>query len=131
MAHSKVDVSDVEAIFDTELANAQLQAFVDDAHLFISDVLHDKGLSADRLQQIEKYWAAGLAELRDPRKESARGAATQIDYKQSSYFERAIMLDTTGTLRALTKEDRVQFRSTTRAGPLDESSAPAVTDLDE
>lgn len=127
MSHPKVSTAEVRDRFDTSLTDSQLQGFIDDAHLFITDLLGGKGLTEDRLQLIERYFAAGLAERRDPRAEQIRGAATSETLQQESYLETALKLDTTGTLRQhFGDKEKRQAVLSVRAGPQD--TLPSVSD---
>lgn len=127
MSHPKVSVDEVRDRFDTSLTDTQLQSFVDDAHLWITDLLGGKGLPDNRLQLIERYFAAGLAERRDPRAEQIRGAGTSETLQQESYLETAMKLDTTGTLRQhFADDEKRQAVLSVRAGPQD--TLPDVSD---
>ena len=79
------------------------------ANLLIDEELTGKGLSSERLKQIELYLAAHLITLRDPRTQSERISEEAFTYQgetgtnldASHYGQTVKMLDTTGTLARL------------------------------
>lgn len=105
---SKTDVKD---IYDTDLSDTQLQAFIDDANVFVDEHLSNKGLSSNILTAIEKYLSAHLASARDQRAESKDVADASVTFQGESgmhlestqYGQRAIDFDSTGTLSQLGK----------------------------
>jgi hypothetical protein len=131
MAITAPTTAAVSTIFETSLTDAQLTAFINDAVELVEALLEGTGLSDGRLTTIAKYLAAGLAELRDPRASKDSGAGTSVTYLQSTYLETAWALDTTGKLRQHFEPPdaggaRVQFTSSTRAGP--QSTEASVAD---
>ena len=106
---SRISVADLIEIFDTELTNAQLAAFVNSAHYVIQNNLLSRGLGTDILTEIHKYLAAHFASLRDQRIQSERVADVSMTYQgktgmylESTYYgQMALTLDTSGTLANL------------------------------
>lgn len=101
----------VAAIIDTDLTQAQVEAFIDDANAWVTDFLVGEGLSASRLTVIEKYLSAHYVTLRDPR--LRRSAVEDVDetYQRDTqvteYLRQAIAEDPTGIVkgRLLDQED--------------------------
>ncbi|MCP5414936.1 MAG: DUF4054 domain-containing protein [Chromatiaceae bacterium] len=106
---SRITVDDLVEIFETELTEAQLSAFVNSAHYLIQANLLSSGLSSDVLTEIHKYLAAHFASLRDQRIESERVADVSMKYQGKTdmglnatlYGQTALMLDTSGSLANL------------------------------
>lgn len=106
---SRITVDDLVEIFETELTEAQLSAFVNSAHYVIQNNLLSSGLSNDILTEIHKYLAAHFASLRDQRLQAERVADVSYTYQGKTdmglqatfYGQTALMLDTSGTLANL------------------------------
>ena len=106
---SRITVDDLVEIFETELTEAQLSAFVNSAHYLIQANLLSSGLSSDVLTEIHKYLAAHFASLRDQRIASERVADVSMNYQGKTdmglnatlYGQTALMLDTSGSLANL------------------------------
>ena len=106
---SRITVDDLVEIFETELTEAQLSAFVNSAHYLIQANLLSSGLSSDVLTEIHKYLAAHFASLRDQRIESERVADVSMKYQGKTgmylestfYGQMALTLDTSGSLANL------------------------------
>ena len=106
---SRITVDDLVEIFETELTEAQLSAFVNSAHYVIQNNLLSSGLSSDILTEIHKYLAAHFASLRDQRIASERVADVSMNYQGKTdmglnatlYGQTALMLDTSGSLANL------------------------------
>ena len=103
---ARVDADDVKEIFETDLTDAQVNAFINTAHLLVEEELGNQGLSEGRLTEIEKYLSAHFAALRDQRLESettgehswrAQGK-TDMGLDATIYGQQARILDTSGTL---------------------------------
>lgn len=108
MARTTLDA--IKDIYDTSLTDSQLMAFMNDANLFVTEELVGLGMSAARLEAIEKYLAAHFASLRDVRteRESIGGewsftvqGETGMNLDATFYGQQAKLLDTTGTLDKL------------------------------
>ena len=108
---TRVDPEDVLEIFQTELAEDELFAFIQAAHTFINTSLSSSGLTDDQLFEIERWLTAHLACSREKitTSESIAGAsdayAIQIGLglDGSFYGQQVKMLDTSGTLTNLDK----------------------------
>lgn len=118
---SRIAVSDLIEIFDTELTSAQLGAFINSAHYLIQANLVNKGLSEDVLTEIHKYLAAHFASLRDQRVESEQVADVRKSYQgktgmyleSTTYGQMAMALDTSGSLANLAKSPATFLSFTT------------------
>ena len=75
MAIRVTDYTDVTVLISTDLTQAQVEAFILSASLIVDNQLSSRGLGTTTLKEIEKYLAAHLITLRDPRalNESADG----------------------------------------------------------
>lgn len=106
---SRISVADLIEIFDTELTEAQLSAFVNSAHYVIQANLLNSGLDNNILTEIHKYLAAHFAALRDQRLQAERVADVSYTYQGKTgmyleathYGQMALTLDTSGTLANL------------------------------
>jgi hypothetical protein len=111
----------------TAVADPILQAFLDDANLVVTEDLAGKGLTSARLTAIEKYVAAHLATILFERGGlvsskngdsqdnyvalSPMGNAAIMGYALTRYGQQAMMLDKSGTLKALsTPKLKARFR---------------------
>lgn len=106
---ARVDADAVKEIFDTDLTDAQMNAFINTANNLVTEELGNAGLSADRLTEIEKYLSAHFAALRDPRfAQEAIGdyryqvqGKTEIGLDSTYYGQQAKLLDSSGILSTL------------------------------
>jgi hypothetical protein len=108
---NRVTADDVKLIFDTNMADANLTACITSANALINsqDEMTDN-LSDALLIEIERWLSAHFASAYDQRISYQKiGEASfkfQGEYKQSfyatDYGQRAIDLDSTGTLRDMT-----------------------------
>lgn len=109
----RVTDSEVFEIIDTSLTN--IDPFINSASLIVDGYLLSKGLSDEILKQIELYIAAHLLSLKDPRTKSVRVDVLSESYQGqwglglngTSYGQTAILLDSSGTLGALTKNGKI------------------------
>lgn len=102
-----------------DVEDTSLEGFLADANLIITEDLAGKGLSAARLKTIEKYVAAhfslmltergGLTSSRQGDSQdnytsmSALGNKAIAGFQLTRYGQQAILLDTSGTLAALSR----------------------------
>lgn len=108
----RVTDSEVFEIIDTSLTN--IDPFINSASLIVDGYLLSKGLSDEILKQIELYIAAHLLSLKDPRTKSVGVDVLSESYQGqwglglngTSYGQTAILLDSSGTLGALTKNGK-------------------------
>jgi hypothetical protein len=97
-------VAAVTAVLDTVLETAQVQQFIDDADLWVTEELvPDSGLSTARLELITRYLAAALVRVRDLGLKATTihdtQEAYQVDPQVTDYLLRAAGFDSTGTVR--------------------------------
>ena len=108
---ARVSEAEVKTLIDT---NREVSPFIDDAHLIVNETLLARGLTEERLKLIEKYLAAHLVALTEERgglvrfKVGDSSEEYQLDkgagIAQTRYGQQAIDLDTTGTLRAMSRK---------------------------
>lgn len=104
---ARVTVNDIGDVIDTSLADNQIRAFINTAHRLVVDLLTGEGLAESTLTEIERYLAAHLLTLRDPRPQREKiGSEYSVTYQGKSemglqatqYGQMALTLDTTGKL---------------------------------
>lgn len=107
----------VRLIIDTDVETAQVEAFIDDASGWVDDHLVGLDLSDATLTRIEKYLAAHLITLRDPRVRQSRvgdvSETLQRDTQVTEYLRTAAAMDDTGTVADRLLPDgppKVRFR---------------------
>lgn len=101
---ARVNETEVKLVIDTSLTTPQIEALIGDANLWVNEHLGGyTSLSADLLKAIEKYLAAHLVTLRDPRLTRAQlndvAETYQRDKTVSEYLKTAASLDPTGTVK--------------------------------
>ena len=93
----------VKAILSTSLTATQVNAFIADASLWVDEELASSGLSASRLELIERYLACSLIRIRDLGLSQAKmddiTEHYQVDPEVSDYLLRAASFDSTGIIR--------------------------------
>ena len=103
----RTDSNKVANILPTSLDPNELTSWIDIATELVDDVEDaDPSLPDTRLEKLERLTAAHLASAADPRHESTSGASRSVDYQgeygtgfdATSYGQRALALDPTGTL---------------------------------
>ena len=104
----RVTDNEVQAIIDTERDTVP---FINSANLIVDEELASKGMSANRLTQIELYLAAHMVALTEEKggviKKStgeafeAYGGEFTTGFNMTRYGQHAIVLDTSGTLATL------------------------------
>ncbi|MFP3947157.1 MAG: hypothetical protein ACLFWG_00370 [Longimicrobiales bacterium] len=102
---ARVSVAEVKLVIDTSLKTEQVSALIGDANTWVNENLGGyTSLSANLLKTIEKYLAAHLITLRDPRLTRAQlddvAETYQRDPRVSEYLRTAASLDPTGTIEA-------------------------------
>lgn len=104
---ARVDPNDVRDIFDTDLDDGHLNAFINGAHRIVEDQLASSGLGQTTLDQIELYVSAHLATLWDQRAASesigseytvSYQGQTGMHFEATFYGQTAMTMDKTGTL---------------------------------
>lgn len=100
---SRTTATAVREIMQTGLLTPQINAFIADANLWVTEELAPEGLTADRLEVIERYLACALCRLRELGLTSAAvGDVTesyQVDPQITDYMMRAASFDSTGKVR--------------------------------
>jgi len=103
--------TEVKEIFDTSLSESAIQTWIDIGQPFIDDIAAESNLSQSELDNIHKLVTAHLASAQDQRIESTsretgsmtyRGE-TGMDWMGTTYGQRAVALDPTGTLKESSK----------------------------
>lgn len=95
----------VREILSTSLTQAQIDAFITDANVWVTDVLVpvNTGATAGILEIIERYLACALVRLRDLGLKSTTikdvTEQYQADPDVTDYLLRAASFDTSGTIR--------------------------------
>lgn len=111
----RVRDADVKEIIDTEL---NTQPFITAASLQVDRHLSTSGLSAAELKEIERWWAAHLVAIRDPRFLQVRSEGDSINYERgksgqglnaTSYGQQVLVLDSTGILARATTAKRASI----------------------
>lgn len=100
----------VNDILDTTLDDAALSAFIDAASDIVDDIQGvDPTISGDRLERIEKFYAAYLATAQDPRASSQSAETRSVNYRgvdgdgNASYWQVAVSLDPAGVVASAGK----------------------------
>lgn len=115
----RADVPGVCAIVDTDLVNDQVEPFIATANVFVDEnLILDPPLSDAILTQIETYLAAHFLTLFEPRvkQEAADGTRfvyesdTALGLSSSKFGQMAMVLDPSGTLTQLNKQNRVKWQ---------------------
>ncbi len=108
---ARTNVTDVKAILDdTTLTDAQVEAYIESANVFVTDVLSGAGLSTDALKDIERWITAHMiASTRERQIKKAGAGGAEVEYTGywsvgllgTTYGQTAVLFDTSGTLQAL------------------------------
>ncbi len=113
-----VTATDVRLIFDTDLTDPELVAFIASAGVIVGaegcDLL-GKGVTVATIDEVQKWLAAHLGTANDPRVESHRTSGHTVAFESkidlgldsSRYGQMAKRLDPTGCLSQLDKADRI------------------------
>lgn len=105
MPEPRTSEADIKLVLSTSLSSPQINAFLDDASIWVDEELVGKVpiLSATRLEVIEKYLACALIRLRDLGLKSAKfddlSEQYQVDPDITDYLLRAAAFDSTGAIR--------------------------------
>ncbi len=93
----------IRKVLSTSLTSEQVEAFIEDAALWVSEELADAEFTDQRLEIIERYLACALIRMRDLGLKSATfkeiSETYQVDLYVTEYLTRAASFDTTGKLR--------------------------------
>lgn len=110
---TRTNPTDVKQIIESEsltLTDSEIQAYISDANVLVTDLLTNSGLSSALMKSIEKWLTAHMivsTRMRMAAKEGAGGAS--ITYtgvygeglKSTPYGQHVIALDTTGAFASL------------------------------
>lgn len=97
----------VRDVINTSLTAAQVNAFIADANLFVTEEVaaEDVGITAARLELIERYLACALIRLRDLGLKSVSWSKVsetyQVDSEVTDYLKRAAAFDPTGKVKQM------------------------------
>jgi hypothetical protein len=106
----RVEADSVQEVFETNLTDAQVSAFINMAHRFVDANLLDEGLAAGTLTDIELMLSCHFCALNDPRMKSENVAGewsftvqgmTGLSLDATFYGQNAKLLDPTGKLDEL------------------------------
>lgn len=106
----RIEADSVQEVFNTNLTDAQVNAFINMAHRFVDANLLDEGLAAGTLVDIELMLSCHFCALNDPRMKSENVAGewsfsvqgvTGISLDATFYGQQAKLLDPTGKLDEL------------------------------
>jgi len=129
----------VREIISTSLTTAQVNAFIADANLFVTEEVaaEDASISAGRLELIERYLACALIRLRDLGLANVSWSKVsetyQVDPVVTDYLKRAAAFDPTGKIKSTFMPTDVGFVAKFRVGetfredaddPLDTTNDP-------
>lgn len=84
MAANRVTVAEVRDIIDTSLTDAQVQAFIDAAHVTVDNYLLSAGLSSATLKEIEKWLSAHFIAQSDRREFEVEIANARSRFENTS-----------------------------------------------
>ena len=97
---TRINHYDVSEVLETDLNEAALEAFIDDAHRIVEDRIAEHCDSEGDLAAVETYLAAHLATSKDPRVESVshEGVDAELGTDGDRYWHQALLLDPTNRL---------------------------------
>jgi hypothetical protein len=108
--------ADVKAIIDTALTEDELNPFLTAANVLVSAVVGNEGYTEQHLREIERWLAAHLIAIRDPRLMSQKigdADAVYAGFAQfgkglefTSYGQQVLLLDTHARFAALQNAKR-------------------------
>lgn len=117
---TRVNPTEVKRVIATTLNDSDLSEHILVANRLVTDLLVGKGMSADRLRDIELYLSAHFIALKDQDAgqtvsksagdtEAGYGGGLSEALSHTRYGQQALILDTSGTLTSIGKV-RAQFR---------------------
>lgn len=127
---TRVTAPELKEIFETDLSDPQLRTFIGAANLVVNDRLSGRGIASATLKEIERFVAAHMASVSDPRvtKETIDTASATFEARVRSdsrqglemtfYGQQAMLLDPTGQLAQAGK----RVASAKAMGPFHEAS---------
>lgn len=109
---ARTSVAALELVFQTDLAEANLQQFINDASVQIDELAAaDTAVSADVLELLERYYAAHLASSYDQRLKSLKSGETTASFQgkwgmkleSTDYGQKVLELDPSGFFASIGK----------------------------
>jgi hypothetical protein len=97
---ARISYHDVSEIFETDLDESTLLAFIEDAHQIVEERCAPHTSDEGALASVETYLAAHLATSKDPRVKSASHAGVDVEYSGNSdnYWHQAVLADPTNRI---------------------------------
>lgn len=99
----RTDEARVKAVISTSLATPQINAFIEDSSLWVTEELGGQELSGERLELVERYLTCALIRLRDLGLKSATLDDVTEHYQANpevtDYLLRAASFDPTGRVQ--------------------------------
>lgn len=105
---ARVTSDEVKEIIETSLTD--ISAFITSANLIVTNVLSEEGLGTSTLKEIERWLAAHLVAIRDPKVKSEKAGDGAAVYEMgtlgkgldfTSFGQQVKLLDTSGKLANL------------------------------
>lgn len=106
---ARTNIDDLKSIIETDLTDTILDQYISGANIFVTELLTDKGLADETLQEIERWIAAHMiASTRERMGKEEEAGGARIEYlgkygaglSSTPYGQMAIQLDASGTLTA-------------------------------
>jgi hypothetical protein len=97
---SRTTYHDVREVLETDLPEADLMAFIEDAHRIVEARCADHTSDTGALSAVETYLAAHLATSKDPRVETASHEGVDVEFETDAnrYWHDAVLQDPTNRL---------------------------------
>lgn len=97
---TRITTQDVTELFETDLVEADVLAFIEDAHRIVENRCAEHTSNEDALAAVEAYLAAHLASAKDPRVTSASHASGDVEFGANGnrYWHNAVLADPTNRL---------------------------------
>jgi hypothetical protein len=97
---SRISYHDLTEIFETDLSEGELMAFIEDAHRIVEDRCAEHTSDEEALAAVEVNLAAHLASSKDPRVTSASHASADVEFGANGnrYWHNAVLEDPTNRL---------------------------------
>jgi hypothetical protein len=97
---ARISHYDVAEVLETDLDEAELMAFIEDAHRIVEDRCTPYSDDESALSAVETYLAAHLATAKEPRVTSGSHGGVDIEYEDDPdrYWHKAVLLDPTNRL---------------------------------
>lgn len=110
---TRITKDDVKATLKTQESDENIEKFIETSHIFIDNLLQERGLKEDLLKMLELYYAAHLICLKERRARRERIGDYEISYEGMTgsrlnitpYGQNCINLDISGTLAMINHHD--------------------------